>query len=102
MACLLRTSEVLCYYRDSHFKISFPYQSFPTGMASLLSPRKPCIVKISCCENNFVTLSSLGEVFTFNLPALAEGESSKERVNTQVKPQRIWDARKQFSTVKAS
>ncbi|KZV84965.1 hypothetical protein EXIGLDRAFT_726601 [Exidia glandulosa HHB12029] len=100
MVCLLRTSDVLCYYRDSHFKISFPYQSFPTGMASLVSPRKPCVVKISNCDNNFVALTSWGEVLTFNLPGMADGEATKERGNTLVKPQRVWDARKRFSTVK--
>ncbi|EJD41733.1 hypothetical protein AURDEDRAFT_115340 [Auricularia subglabra TFB-10046 SS5] len=101
MVCLLRTSEVLCYTRDSHFKITFPLQGFPAGMASFQTIRKSSVVKIASCENSFVALSTWGEVFTFNLPTALDSDAGpKERANVVVKPQRVWDARKRFSTVK--
>ncbi|KAH7100947.1 hypothetical protein BKA62DRAFT_704588 [Auriculariales sp. MPI-PUGE-AT-0066] len=102
MACLLKTTEVLMYWRDAHFKLVFAVQGFPASMNSLPVRRgrghngralagRASILKVATCEGQFVALSHEGAVFTFSPP------TENDR---QVKPQRVWDVRKQFSVVK--
>ena len=57
------------------------------------------IAKVTSCDDTFAALSSSGEVFTFSVPSLSEGDAfGKERVS--IKPQRVWALRKQFSGVR--
>ena len=94
MACLLRSSEVLMFWRDAHFKLAFPVQGFPSNMAAPVM-RKAIIVKVASCEGAFVALSDAGAVYTFSSPV----DSATEAIRT-VKPQRVWDVRKWVSKIK--
>jgi thermostable 8-oxoguanine DNA glycosylase len=56
------------------------------------------IKKVTSSASTFAALSSLGDVFTFNLPNPLEDISKdiKER-HVNVKPQLIWGLRKKFT-----
>ena len=57
------------------------------------------IAKITSCDDTFAALSSGGEVFTFSVSNLSDGEASR-RDRTAIKPQLVWALRKQFSGVR--
>ena len=64
--------------------------------------RAPAVTKLVCCDDLFAALSSNGEVFTFSLPTATEAEGSVHAGGSrgQVKPQRAWALRRQFSSVR--
>jgi hypothetical protein len=59
---------------------------------------RPMIKKITSSAATFAALSSLGDVFTFQLPNPLEdiAKDLKER-HVNVKPQLIWGLRKKFT-----
>lgn len=88
---------------------SFPAHAFPSDISTVYRPpqavRAPPITKLACCDDLFAALSSNGEVFTFSLPTATDAEGSAPGVHTggsrgQVKPQRAWALRRQFSSVR--
>ena len=64
---------------------------------------RPMIKKITSSAVTFAALSSLGDVFTFQLPNPLEDISKdvKER-HVNVKPQLIWGLRKKFTAAQVS
>lgn len=102
MACLLEKQDVVLIFNDTHSRITFPP---PARLSSdFLAYRPPqaartiTTTRIFCNENMFATVSSAGEIFTFNAPT---PPSSGER-QLPVQPQRVWALRKQWSAVHVS
>jgi len=99
MVCLLATQDVVLLSNDAHSRIMFPS---PTHLPSdFLAYRPPpaaraiTTARILCNENMFATVSSAGEIFTFNAPTLSRpGERP-----SPIQPQRVWALRKQWSAV---
>lgn len=99
-ACLIETKEVLVLHHDAVVKISFPTQRFPSDFSVYRPPQfvaKPNIDKITSCGNTVAAVSSLGDVFTFNLPNPIDIPDIKTYT---VKPQMAWALRKRFTAVK--
>ncbi|KAH9041005.1 hypothetical protein EDB85DRAFT_1858258 [Lactarius pseudohatsudake] len=99
MACLLVTQDVVLLFNDAHSRVTFPS---PTRLPSdFLAYRPPqaaraiTTARIFCNENMFATISSAGEIFTFNVPTLLP---PSERP-LPIQPQRVWTLRKQWSAV---
>ncbi|KAH9055770.1 regulator of chromosome condensation 1/beta-lactamase-inhibitor protein II [Lactarius vividus] len=99
MACLLVTQEVVLLFNDAHSRVTFPS---PTRLPSdFLAYRPPqaaraiTTARIFCNENMFATISSAGEIFTFNVSTLLP---PSERP-IPIQPQRVWTLRKQWSAV---
>ncbi|KAF9483060.1 hypothetical protein BDN70DRAFT_874303 [Pholiota conissans] len=98
---LLVTRHVECIWNDVHYRISFPLNSFPTGIEPYrppLSVRDSLISKVTCCDDTFAALSLNGEVFTFTPPKSTGDNFSRE--GRAFAPQRVWALRKKFSAVK--
>jgi hypothetical protein len=99
MACLLVTQDVVLLFNNAHSRITFPSPTRPPS--DFLAYRPPQAAQvittahIFCNENMFATISSAGEIFTFNVPTPpAPGERP-----APVQPQRVWALRKQWSAV---
>ncbi|KAI9440915.1 hypothetical protein H4582DRAFT_1811180 [Lactarius indigo] len=99
MACLLMTQDVVLLFNDAHSRVTFPS---PTRLPSdFLAYRPPqaaraiTTARIFCNENMFATVSSAGEIFTFNVTT---PPTSSER-HLPIQPQRVWTLRKQWSAV---
>ncbi|KAK8869660.1 hypothetical protein IAR55_000228 [Kwoniella newhampshirensis] len=104
MICLLDSFEVLCFHRDTSFKISFSTPRVLSEAFPFRPPQatlKPLIKKVTSCGTAFAALSSIGDVFTFTLPNPLEDVSKESRDrHVTVKPQMIWALRKSFTAVK--
>lgn len=103
LACLLDNHEVIVLHHDVVMKINFPTQRFPTEVSVYRPPAfvaKPNIVKITSSGTTFAALSSLGDVFTFNLANPVDMDIPKEGKGIVVKPQMVWALRKRFTAVK--
>ncbi|WWD16076.1 hypothetical protein CI109_100501 [Kwoniella shandongensis] len=104
MICLLDSFEVLCFHRDTNFKISFSTPRVLSEAFPFRPPQatlKPMIKKVTSCGTSFAALSSIGDVFTFSLPNPLEDVSKEGRDrHVTVKPQMIWALRKSFTAVK--
>ena len=99
MACLLVTQDVVLLFNDVSSRVNFPP---PTRLPSdFLAYRPPLAARavttsrIFCNESTFATVSSAGEIFTFNPPT---SPASNER-HPPIQPQRVWTLRKQWSAV---
>ncbi|WWC89884.1 uncharacterized protein L201_004812 [Kwoniella dendrophila CBS 6074] len=103
MICLLDTYEVLCFHRDTSFKISFSTPRVLSEAFPFRPPQatlKPMIKKVTSCGASFAALSSIGDVFTFSLPNPLEDLPKDARGgHVNVKPQMIWALRKSFTAV---
>ncbi|KAG8221195.1 hypothetical protein J3R82DRAFT_2760 [Butyriboletus roseoflavus] len=109
MVYLFMTGEVVCVWNGGVSKINIPAHAFPSDISTVYRPphavRAPAITKLACCDDLFAALSSNGEVFTFSLPTTTETEGNVSGVHAggsrgQVKPQRAWALRRQFSSVR--
>ncbi|KAH9169421.1 hypothetical protein EDB89DRAFT_1888857 [Lactarius sanguifluus] len=100
MACLLVTRDVILLFNDAHSRVTFPSPTRPPS--DFLAYRPPqaaraiTTARIFCNENTFATISSAGEIFTFNVPTLLPPTSERP---LPIQPQRIWTLRKQWSAV---
>lgn len=126
MVCLFTTGEVVCVWNGGVSKIkyvkmawhslavrtdlisSFPSHAFPSDISTVYRPpqvvRTPPVTKVACCDDLFAALSSNGEVFTFSIPTSTDAEGNAAGSHAaanrgQVKPQRVWALRRQFSNV---
>ncbi|OCF55793.1 hypothetical protein L486_06545 [Kwoniella mangroviensis CBS 10435] len=103
MICLLDTYEVLCFHRDTSFKISFSTPRVLSEAFPFRPPQatlKPMIKKVTSCGTSFAALSSIGDVFTFSLPnPLDDLPKDARGGHVSVKPQMIWALRKSFTAV---
>ncbi|THH30426.1 hypothetical protein EUX98_g3763 [Antrodiella citrinella] len=104
MACLLESHDVICIYNDATFKINFPTQTFPSSMPTYRPPqavRNASIKKVTASPSGdgFAALSENGELFlcTMSTRDVSHQQSGRD---SQVKVQRVWALRKQFSAVK--
>lgn len=100
MACLLATQDVVLFFNDVHARITFPSPiRLPYNFLAYRPPQAAQVIttaNILCNENMFATVSSAGEIFTFNAPAPpVPGERP-----APVQPQRVWALRKQWSAVR--
>ncbi|KAK4703901.1 inhibitor of Bruton tyrosine kinase, partial [Phenoliferia sp. Uapishka_3] len=98
---LLATKDVLVLQGEVFVRISFPLARFPSKMQAYRPPTvssKPQIEKIASCGNTFAALSSLGDVFTFNLDS-STSDSTSAVARTAPKPQRVWSLRRNFTAV---
>ncbi|KAH8989434.1 hypothetical protein EDB92DRAFT_1868224 [Lactarius akahatsu] len=99
MACLLVTQDVVLLFNDAYSRVTFPSPTRPPS--DFLAYRPPqaaraiTTARIFCNENTFATISSAGEIFTFNVPTLLP---PSERP-LPIQPQRVWTLRKQWSAV---
>ncbi|WVQ98856.1 hypothetical protein IAU59_005987 [Kwoniella sp. CBS 9459] len=104
MICLLDTFEVLCFHRDTSFKISFSTPRVLSEAFPFRPPQatlKPSIKKVTSCGTAFAALSSIGDVFTFSLPNPLDDIGKDARGgHVTVKPQIVWALRKSFTAVK--
>ncbi|KAG9308137.1 hypothetical protein JVU11DRAFT_12491 [Chiua virens] len=108
MACLFTTGEVVCAWNGGISKINFPPSAFPSDISMVYRPpqaiRGPAITKLAGCEDSFAALSSNGEVFTFALPTNTEADGvpgvPAGGSRGQIKPQRAWALRRQWSSVR--
>jgi len=124
-ACLLESRDVVVLYHEAYLKIAFPLTPFPSKMQTYRPPKvgaKPIISKVASCGNTFAALSSLGDVFTFNLDSGSSTSSAANVLNTgspspfftspdgtsspgsalarlTPRPQRIWNLRRKFTAV---
>lgn len=102
MACILVTQETILLFNDVHYRITFPSPTRPPLDFLAYCPpqaaRTIMTTRIFCNENTFATVSSAGEIFTFNAPTPS---ASGERLPS-VQPQRVWALRKQWSAVHVS
>jgi hypothetical protein len=99
MACLFVSQEVVVLFNDVQSRVTFPS---PTRRPSdFLAYRPPqaartiTTARIFCNESTFATVSSAGEIFTFNNPT---PPAPNERL-LPIQPQRVWTLRKQWSAV---
>ncbi|WVW82934.1 hypothetical protein I302_104949 [Kwoniella bestiolae CBS 10118] len=103
MICLMDTYEVLCFHRDTSFKISFSTPRVLSEAFPFRPPQatlKPMIKKVTSCGTSFAALSSIGDVFTFALPnPLDDLPKDARGGHVSVKPQMIWALRKSFTAV---
>jgi inhibitor of Bruton tyrosine kinase len=101
MACLLETQDVILLLNDTHSRITFPSPTrLPSDFLAYRPPQAARTVtteRIFCNENTFATVSSAGEIFTFNAPTSPPGERL-----LPIHPQRVWALRKQWSAVHVS
>ncbi len=99
MACLLETKDVALLFNDTHLRVTFPSPTrIPSDFLAYRPPqaaRAITTARIFCNESTFGTVSSAGEIFTFNIPP---PPAPNERL-VPVQPQRIWVLRKQWSAV---
>lgn len=82
---------------------SFPGHAFPPEMQPYRPPeaiQDAKITKITSCEDTFAALSFNGELFTFSVPSITEGDGASGKERPSFKPQRVWALRKKFSAVK--
>lgn len=101
--CLLEGGEVFVLHRDTHFKILFPMSRFPPSMQVYRPPNvgpRPVITKVAGSGTTFIALSSMGDVFSWQLdnPSL-ESPSPVPSSGRDIKPVRIWEDRKTFTAV---
>ncbi|KAI0262373.1 hypothetical protein BC834DRAFT_892147 [Gloeopeniophorella convolvens] len=98
MACLLVSHEVLLVSNDSQSRVSFPSPSrLPSDFHAYRPPQAAQTIttaKVLCSESVFATVSSTGEIFTFNAPVPPTPGERPILV-----PQRVWALRKQWSAV---
>jgi hypothetical protein len=99
MLCLLATQGVIILFNGIHSRITFPSPTrLPLDFLAYCPPqaaRTITTTRILCNENTFATVSSAGEIFTFNAPTPSP---SQERL-PPIQPQRVWALRKQWSAV---
>ncbi|KAL7424397.1 hypothetical protein Q5752_000079 [Cryptotrichosporon argae] len=104
MICLVDGGEVVCFHHDTHFRINFTTprilsEAFPFRPRQ--STLRPSIKKVTSSGQTFAALSTIGDVFMFQLPNPAEDVSKEARDrHVSVKPQLIWALRKNFTAVK--
>lgn len=90
------------------YTISFPTQTFPSSMPTYRPPqavRNASIRKVTASSSGegFAALSENGELFLCTLSERSIREVGQQPGRDgQVKVQRVWALRKQFSAVKAS
>lgn len=99
--CLLEGGEVWVLHKDTNFKVTFPTTRFPTSMQVYRPPEisaRPIITKVGGSGTTFIAVSSMGDVFSWQLenPSL-ETPSSATNLARDVKPTRVWDERKSFT-----
>ena len=99
MACLFVTQEVVVLFNDIHLRVTFPSPTrIPSDFLAYRPPqaaRAITTARIFCNEGTFATVSSAGEIFTFNNPT---PPAPNERL-LPIQPQRVWTLRKQWSAV---
>ena len=104
MICLLDTNEVVCFHHDTNFRINFTTPRIVSDAFPFRPPQstiRPMIERVTSCGQTFAALSSIGDVFTFQLHNPAEDISKDVRDrHVTVKPQLIWALRKSFTAVK--
>ena len=75
MACLFVTQEVVVLFNDIHSRVTFPSPTrIPSDFLAYRPPqaaRAITTARIFCDEGTFATVSSAGEIFTFNNPTSA-------------------------------
>ncbi|KAK4052965.1 hypothetical protein OIO90_004089 [Microbotryomycetes sp. JL221] len=103
-ACLLESREVVVLYLEGYIRVTFPLTPFPVGMQPYRPPgaeTKAMIKKITSSGNQFVALSSLGDVFSFSLDTgISSAVDSPQALSRLApKPQRIWSLRRKFTAV---
>ncbi|KPV74228.1 uncharacterized protein RHOBADRAFT_37206 [Rhodotorula graminis WP1] len=128
-ACLLESRDVVVLYHEAYVKVAFPLDPFPRHMMAFrptATDAKPSISKLAACGNTFAALSSLGDVFTFQLDSgtasamptssstsssstgaaaafagtSGDGTASPGRgARFAPKPTRIWTLRRSFTSV---
>ncbi|KAI0291504.1 hypothetical protein B0F90DRAFT_1823827 [Multifurca ochricompacta] len=99
MVCLLSTQDVILLCNDAQSRVMFPSPTrLPLDFLAYRPPqasRTITTAQVFCNESMFSTVSSAGEIFTFNVPTPpAPGERP-----IPVQPQRVWALRKQWSAV---
>ncbi|KAI9453100.1 hypothetical protein BJY52DRAFT_1290801 [Lactarius psammicola] len=99
MACHLVTQDVILLFNDAHSRVTFPSPArLPSDFLAYRPPqaaRTITTARIFCNGSTFATVSSAGEIFTFNVPT---PPSPNERP-LPIQPQRVWTLRKQWSAV---
>ncbi|KAG0100616.1 hypothetical protein BGZ93_009408 [Podila epicladia] len=101
-ACLMASFDVVVFHKYAYHKISFPLSPYPEAFVqSIVKTRgwnSPC--KISCSENKFGALTTLGDVFVWGYPEVdsditlgslpANHSIPFASIPTPEKPRRVW------------
>ncbi|KAF9336236.1 hypothetical protein BG006_009294 [Podila minutissima] len=101
-ACLMASFDVVVFHKYAYHKITFPLSPYPEAFVqSIVKTRgwnSPC--KISCSENKFGALTTLGDVFVWGYPEVdsditlgslpANHSIPFASVPTTEKPRRVW------------
>ncbi|KAG0342364.1 hypothetical protein BG000_005167 [Podila horticola] len=101
-ACLMATLDVVVFHKYAYHKISFPLSPYPEAFVqSTVKTRgwnSPC--KISCSENKFGAMTTLGDVFVWSYPEVdsditlgflpANHSIPFASIPTPEKPRRVW------------
>lgn len=100
--CLLESGEVLVLHRDTHFRIAFPMTRLPAAMQPYRPPKlswRPMVTKINGSGSNFIAITSMGDLFSWQLdnPALEAPSTAPSNYGRDIKPYRVWEERKVFT-----
>lgn len=100
--CLLESGEVLVLHRDTHFRLAFPMTRLPAAMQPYRPPKlswRPIVTKIDGSGTNFIAITSMGDLFSWQLdnPSFETPSSVPSNYGRDIKPYRVWEERKVFT-----
>ncbi|KAK9447806.1 uncharacterized protein V1518DRAFT_376065 [Limtongia smithiae] len=101
--CLLENNDVIVYINNGYFKVFFPLERFADKF-SVFRPRalysKNTIVKIVAGGHTVLALSSLGDVFSFQLDGKGIDNAKPGSLSKLVKPQNVWSLKRKHLAVR--
>ncbi|KAK9457202.1 hypothetical protein V1511DRAFT_455374 [Dipodascopsis uninucleata] len=101
--CLLSNNDVIVFVNGGYFKVYFPLERF-ADQFSVFRPRgmyaKNTITKIVSGGNTVGALSSLGDVYSFQLDSKSIGSIKPSQLTRSIKPQNVWSLRRKHLAVR--
>ncbi|KAK9376121.1 uncharacterized protein V1513DRAFT_440779, partial [Lipomyces chichibuensis] len=101
--CLLANCDVIVYINGGYFKVNFPLERF-ADQFSVFRPRgmyaKNTIIKVVSGGHTVCALSSLGDVYSFQLDGRSLENTKPNVLSKSVKPQNVWSLRRKHLAVR--
>ncbi|KAK9478256.1 hypothetical protein V1514DRAFT_342934 [Lipomyces japonicus] len=101
--CLMRSGDVIVYMNGGHFKVFFPLERFADTF-SVFRPRgsyeKNTVVKVVSGNNTVYALSSLGDVYSFQLSGKSIQSAKTNALSKLIKPHNVWSLRRKYLAVR--
>ncbi|KAK9239107.1 hypothetical protein V1525DRAFT_62991 [Lipomyces kononenkoae] len=101
--CLLANNDVIVFINGGYFKVNFPLERF-ADQFSVFRPRgmyaKNTITKVVSGGNTVCALSSLGDVYSFQLDGKSIENIKPNLLSKSIRPQNVWSLRRKHLAVR--